>query len=500
MSTSQLGSPRKIVDLGAGITACAWLGSQGLVAFLTSRPARLVVAPVGATSGEPIDLPRITAQEVALLSKDVALVRDKEGTVWSVPIADPYRVREVVRDMRTLLPRPSGEGALAISDDGKLITLTLGRGEVSARPAEVSGQIRAAHVGPGVTYLLAEGEQGGQLRVIPGTALERIPSARVSLPAEASAFDQVRGGGAFGVVFKRGEASLCVVTQGGERAEAALVTLEGPIADVTVTETSVVVAFASGKLALYEAATLVAPGEGPKEPASTVAAGGKGRPRVLLATTTKGATSIWVGTAEGEVLRAAVEEVEVAAPEPAKVEVVAPLVQGASNEEIEAFRKEIASLKGELGEKARELQTVKGELDGKARESQTAKAELVEKVRELEVVKSELAGKARELEVVKSELAGKAHELSAVRAELSQQTHEFQNQTRELDSKARELEAAHHELTQAKRDRTNALDELREERERSEQSLGKRIDALLPERARGGVDFVVSLVESRLRR
>lgn len=499
MSTPQLGSPRKIVDLGAGVTACAWLGSQGLVAFLTSRPARLVVAPVGATSGEPIDLPRITAQEVALLSKDVALVRDKEGTVWSVPIADPYRVREVVRDMRTLLPRPSGEGALAISDDGKLITLTLGRGEVSARPAEVPGQIRAAHAGPGVTYLLAEGEQGGQLRVVPGAALERIPSARVTLPAAASAFDQVRGGGAFGVVFKRGEASLCVVTQGGGHAEAALVTLEGPIADVTVTETSVVVAFTSGKLALYEAANLAAPGEGAKEPASTVAAGGKGRPRVLLAATTKGATSIWVGTAEGEVLRAAVEEI-VAAPEPAKVEVVAPLVQAAPNEEIEAFRKEIAALKGELGDKARELQTVKGELDAKARAFETAKAELVEKVHELEVVKSELAGKAHELEVVKGELAGKAREVDAVRAELSQRKHEFQSETRELDSKARELEATRHELGQAKRDLTNALEDLREERARSEGSLGKRIDALLPERARGGVDFVVSLVESRLRR
>ena len=498
MSTSHLDSPRKILDLGAGIAACAWLGGPGLVAFLTSRPARIAVTPVGATSGDAIDLPRITAQEVALLSKDVALVRDKEGTVWSVPLADPYKVREIVRDMRMLLARPSGEGALAISDEGKVLTLSLGRGEVGARPVEVPGRMRAGDAGDGVTYLLAEGEGGGQLRVYPGTAPERGPSARVTLPAEAAEFDQVRGGRVYCVVYKRGGAGLCVVTRDGARAEASLVTLDAPIADVAVTDTSVVVAFVSGKLALYDAASLAVPSEEPKAPVSTTAAGGKGRPRVLLATTTKGATSIWIGTAEGEVMRAAVVEVA-AAPEPPAAEPAAPVVEGPSREEVDVLRKEIASLRGALEGKSRELETVRGELDVKARELEHARGELDGKVRELQVVKGDLDGKSRELAVVRGELDEKTRDLATGRAELGGKIRELTAENRELDGKVRELQNENRDLTNAKSDLARALEDLREERAKFEHSLGKRIDGVLPERARSGIDFVVSLVENRRR-
>jgi hypothetical protein len=264
----------------------------------------------------------------------------------------------------------------------------------------------------------------------------------VTLPEKAAEFDQVRGGRAFCVVYKRGGASFCLVTRDGSRAEASLVALEGPVADVAVTEASVVVAFAGGKLALYDLASLAAPGEGPKEPMSTVPAGGKGRPRVLLATTTKGATSIWVGTAEGEVMRAALVEVA-AAPEPPAAEPAAPVAQAASSEELEALRKEVASLREALDARALELASAKGELDARA------------------------------------------VELASVKGE--------------LDARAVELASARGELGIVKRDLAKTQEDLREERARFEHSLGKRIDGVLPERVRGGVDFVVSLVENRRR-
>ncbi|MDI1436183.1 hypothetical protein [Polyangium sorediatum] len=512
MSTSHLDSPRKILDLGAGASACAWLGGPGLVAFLTSRPARMAVTPVAATSGDAIDLPRITAQEVALLSKDVALVRDKEGTVWSVPLADPYRVREIVRDMRMLLARPSGEGALAISDEGKVLTLSLGRGEVGARPVEVPGRMRAGDVGDGVTYLLAEGEGGGQLRVYPGTAPERGPSARVTLPAEAAEFDQVRGGRVSCVVYKRGSAGLCVVMRDGERAEASLVTLDAPIADVAVTDTSVIVAFASGKLALYEAASLAAPSEGPKVPVSTTAAGGKGRPRVLLVTTTKGATSVWIGTTEGEVMRAAVVEVA-AAPEPPAAEPAAAVVEGPSKEEIEALRKEVASLQGALSEKERETEVAKGEVEAGRREHEAARGALEAERREHESVRGALEAERREHESLRRVLEAERREHESVRGALEAERREHASLRRVLEAERREHESARgaleaerreHEavkgaLEAAKQELARALDELREERAKFEHSLGKRIDGVLPERVRGGLDFVVSLVENRRR-
>ncbi|MDI1446844.1 hypothetical protein [Polyangium sp. 6x1] len=498
MSTSHLESPRKILDLGAGAAACAWLGGPGLVAFLTSRPARVAVTPVAATSGDALDLPRITAQEVALLSKDVALVRDKEGTVWSVPLADPYRVREVVRDMRTLLARPSGEGTLAISDEGKVLSLALGRGEVGARPVEIPGRVRAGDAGDGVTYLLAEGERGGQLRVYPGTAPERGPSARVALPVEAAEFDQVRGGRVYCVVYKRGGAGLCVVTRDGASAEASLVTLEASIADVAVTDTSVIVAFANGKLALYDAAALAAPSDGPKAPVSTTATGGKGRPRVLLVTATKGATSLWIGTAEGEVMRAAVVEVA-AAPEPPKAEPAAPVVQGASNEEVEALRKEIESLRGALGAKAGEVARVQTELDARGGEVARVKGELDAKAGEVARVQTELDARAGELARVQTELDARAGELARVRGELDAKAGELARVHTELDAKAGEVARVQTALEIVERDLARTREELREERARFEQSLGKRIDGVLPERVRSGVEFVVSLVENRRR-
>ena len=63
----------------------------------------------------------------------------------------------------------------------------------------------------------------------------------------------------------------------------------------------------------------------------------------------------------------------------------------------------------------------------------------------------------------------------------------------------RDLHDENRELATTKRDLANALDALREERALFERSLGKRIDGLLPERVRGGVDFVVSLLENRRR-
>ncbi|HVK69108.1 MAG TPA: hypothetical protein VM694_31840, partial [Polyangium sp.] len=299
------------------------------------------------------------------------------------------------------------------------------------------------------------------------------------------------------VVYKRGGAGLCVVTRDGARAEASLVTLDAPIADVAVTDTSVVVAFTSGKLALYEAASLAAP-EGPKAPVSTTVAGGKGRPRVLLATTTKGATSIWIGTAEGEVMRAAVVEVA-AAPEPPAAEPAAPVVEGPSREEVDVLRKEIASLRGALEGKSRELETVRGELDVKARELEHARGELDGKVRELQVVKGDLDGKSRELAVVRGELDEKTRDLATGRAELGGKIRELTAENRELDGKVRELQNEHRDLTNAKSDLARALEDLREERAKFEHSLGKRIDGVLPERARSGIDFVVSLVENRRR-
>ncbi len=65
------------------------------------------------------------------------------------------------------------------------------------------GTLRGCDVGESVTYVVFDGDGGGQFRIHPGATPELGTSAKTSLPSEARELDLVRGGQA---LFRRLEA------------------------------------------------------------------------------------------------------------------------------------------------------------------------------------------------------------------------------------------------------------------------------------------------------
>lgn len=509
MTTSHLDSPRLIADLGVGITAHASLAT-GVAAFLTARPTRIVLGHASGSLDEPIDLPRINALDLALPSKDYAFVRDREGTVWSVPLTDPLRVREVARDIQALCARPAGESALAISEHGKLYNLSLSRGEVGVRPIDVPGRTRAVDVSEGSTHLLAEGDGGGQLRIYAGTAIDRGPIARVTLPEEAAGFENVRSGGTSCVTYKRGESALCLVTREGSHAHARMVDIEAPIADVAVTPSSIVVAFADGRLALYDAATVASTDERRAIPTNVKALGCKGRPRFVFALTTKGSTSIWVGTTTGEVVVSSLVERDVK-PEVSQDQPHASL----STPAVDSNREELDAARAALEAKSRELQLRTDERDRVALEVANAVAR--EAAQEARLRDVEAAHAARMGTIEAAHEARMAQRDDAHRAQLREVEAAHEALLAVRDARVSECEAklateiaahadcrtalerAHADLEQMKTSLERVKADLLRERKEYAESRAKRIENALPERALNALDVVASILGSSRR-
>lgn len=302
MPLTTIATPRKCIDLEAGVCSGAALLGAGFVGVLTAGPARLALVPLAGGDGKIADLSLTQVQELALLSSDVAVVRDGDHALWAV--TDPFgaaRAKQIARDVRALSARPWGESAVALHLDGSATALTLSRQEVGARHLTVRGALRACDVGESVTYVVLDGEGGGQLRIHPGATPELGTSARTALPREAALLDRLRGGPLLSALFKRGAPDLCVITGSPNKLAAKLVQLDGKPADVAVLEDCLLVAFVDGRIALYDAGSLDRAGDAPLTATSVVTPTTRGKPRVVLATA-KGSPALWIGTTAGEVL------------------------------------------------------------------------------------------------------------------------------------------------------------------------------------------------------
>jgi len=298
---------RKHNDVHAEIRGSAILINPAVVAQLSTSPVRLVVQPVGGGSGKTTNVSLDSAEEVAMLSRDVALIRSGDDAVWALlGLTHSTKMDQVARDVRALCMRPTGETALALGWDGSATELRLNRHEVDARPFAVRGSIRAADLTETDTYTVVDGAGGGQLRVHPGATPELGATARVDLPAEALTCDRVRGGMRLSAVFKRGSAAVCLITGSPARYTARMVQLEAKALDIAVMDTSFVAVFADGRAALYDADAIAAATDGaPLQPKVAIALNTRGEPRTI-AVTGKTSPTLWIGTSSGEVLSVSV--------------------------------------------------------------------------------------------------------------------------------------------------------------------------------------------------
>ena len=307
MPFKNLSGTRKHHDLNAEVRGTAILVNPGLIAKLSTGPVRLLVQPIGGGSGKVTNVSLDSAEEVALLSRDVAVVRAGDDSVWALlDITHTPKMDQVARDIRALVMRPTGETALALGWDGSATELRVNRHEVDARPFAVRGSIRAADLTETETYTVVDGAGGGQLRVHPGATPEPGATARVDLPAEAASFDRVRGGARLTAVYKRGSAAVCLVTGGPARYAAKMFQLESKALDIAVMDTSFVAVFADGRAALYDADAIAAATDGaPLTPKVALGLATRGEPRTL-GVSGKNSPTLWVGTSSGEVLSVSV--------------------------------------------------------------------------------------------------------------------------------------------------------------------------------------------------
>ncbi|MDI3286062.1 hypothetical protein [Polyangium sp. 15x6] len=302
MPYKSLSAPRRVESLDADVRGVAAIDNPGLVAMVSAAPARLAVVPIGSGTNKTVNLSLGQGDEVAMLSRDVALVRS-ENEVWAVlDIHHRAKLERVAGDVRSLRGRSSGEHALALTWDGNAIQLSVSGNEVEARPFVLRGNVKAADLGAADTTVVVEVSGGLELRMHPGPTPEPGANGRVNLPAEAKKFDRLNSGTAQHVLYKKGDSAACIVTQRGGRLAAKMVDIGVPITCAAVSETSLVVGFADGRAALFDGATLDAAGGGPMTPTHSLSLGARGEPTTMLVTN-KGSAWVWVGTSGGEVVR-----------------------------------------------------------------------------------------------------------------------------------------------------------------------------------------------------
>jgi hypothetical protein len=297
-------SPRPVLTMEGHVCASAKLKDPSLIAMLSTDPVKLVLHPTSGGSSRTVGVSLGTANEVALLSREIAVVRSGDE-IWALQNLSHSAVMDQVgRDARHLCMREAGATALVVHWDGRATELRVGRNEVIERPFALRGTVRACDVGPTDTFVVVDGSDGGELRVHPGATPEAGATGRGQLPREAKELDEVRGGRDLSALFKSGKTSVCIVQPRGSGLAAKMIELEMPPLEIGVVETSLFATFADGTFSLYDRDALAAATSMPTATAS-VRLPARGEPRTMTFTG-KSVPTAWIGTSSGEVVQVTV--------------------------------------------------------------------------------------------------------------------------------------------------------------------------------------------------
>lgn len=286
------------------VCASAKLADPSLVAMLSTDPVKLVLHPTAGGTSRSTGVGLGTADEVALLSREIAVVRSGDE-IWAIQNLSHNAVMDQVgRDARQLCMRAAGATALVVHWDGKATELRVGRNEVIERPFALRGNVRSCDVGPSDTFVIVDLGEGGELRVHPGATPEAGANARSPLPREAKELDRLRGGRDLSAVFKPGKTAVCIVQRKGNTLVAKMIELDMPPLEIGVVETSLFATFADGSIALYDNDSLNSANPVPT-PTSNLRLPIRGEPRTVIFTG-KSVPTAWIGTSSGEVVQATV--------------------------------------------------------------------------------------------------------------------------------------------------------------------------------------------------
>ena len=296
-------TPRPVLTMEGHVRASAKLQDPSLVAMISTDPVKLAIHPTGGGTTRMTGVSLNSADEVALLSREVAVVRSGDE-LWGIQnLSHNAVIDQVARDVRSLCYRAAGNTALAVHWDGHASELKVGQRDVIGRPFVLRGSVRACDVGAQETFVVVDLDgTGGELRVHPGATPEAGATARAPLPREAKDLDRLRGGKDLSAIWKPGKAHACIVQRrGGANLQAKMIQLDSPPLEVAVCETSLFVAYRDGTFALYDNDALTA-AEGTPAVVSQLRLPTRGEPRTCIFTG-KSVPTAWIGTDSGEVVQ-----------------------------------------------------------------------------------------------------------------------------------------------------------------------------------------------------
>jgi hypothetical protein len=304
MPYKSFASLKKLANLDAEVVDLALLESGSIAAAVTNDPVKVAIYPFAGGAPKIQGVSLDTAHGVALINKQVAVVKSGDELWALLDIQHKPKMEQIGRDMRALYACPAGNTALAIGWDGHGAALAFQNREVGGRQFVLRGDLRAASLRDGITYVIADGPAGGQLRAHPGSTPEAGATMRVDLPPTAAAHDRLAGGHDLSATTRRGGDEVCVILREGSAALTVKTLRAGVgIVDVAVFSTSLVVLGVDGRLRLFDGDRLRAADDGATLSSThELALGAQGEPSAMAATS-KGGAKLWIGTRGGDVMR-----------------------------------------------------------------------------------------------------------------------------------------------------------------------------------------------------
>lgn len=294
MPFKNISNPKNVVTLEGPVKASAYLKTPGLIAFASTDKGQLFVASPSGTSPKVSKLGLSEVEDIALLSRDVAVVRQGMEAWALLGIGHTANTDRIVDDVRQLAWRGAGGTAMVLGWSGNASELSLKGNEVVARSFSLRSDLRTVWIGEGETYALADANNG-EFRVHPGNTPESGAAAKASLDGTGVQLDRLAGGKFFSAAWRPKSHDVITFTRAGNRIEVKNLRMDQPATSVAVIETSLLVGTGDGRVTLYGKQQIADASNHSIEPTHSVDVGGQ--PNTILVVNNQ----IFVGTSSGDI-------------------------------------------------------------------------------------------------------------------------------------------------------------------------------------------------------
>lgn len=295
MPFKTVSQPRRVASLEGSIQGASFHKKLGTVAMVSTNPVQVVTVAHTGSPAKHFNVQLEEARDIALLSRDMAVVRT-DTDVWQLlDIQHKARVDPLSRDVRMVVG-PQGDAALALKWDNACEQLTPGKNEVASREFPLRGDHRAVDVSDNECYSVVEAGEG-EFRIHPGATPEQGSTTKVALPPGCKELDRLRGGKFLSALYQRNNSAVCLIRRAGNRLETKMFYLDVPMTDLVVLETSLIVVTKDGRAVLYDGKAIET-GEGRMDLTSETPLGCRGEPTSCVVAH----SNLFVGTSGGDVV------------------------------------------------------------------------------------------------------------------------------------------------------------------------------------------------------